>query len=78
MNAPVQTPSAAANAIAVPPMPVKWTDLISDENSSGKISAKTPGRKGLFEFRSGRRKWQALTFIELAIDFQQGGTLFSR
>jgi hypothetical protein len=24
--------AAAALAIAVPPMPVKWTDLIADEN----------------------------------------------
>jgi hypothetical protein len=26
--------AAAALAMAVPPMPVKWTDLISDENIS--------------------------------------------
>jgi hypothetical protein len=27
--------AAAADAMAVPPMPVKWTDLIPDENMSG-------------------------------------------
>jgi hypothetical protein len=30
--------AAAADAIAVPPMPVKWTDLISDENMAGKFN----------------------------------------
>jgi hypothetical protein len=31
-------PQQAADAIAVPPMPVKWTDLISDENMAGKFN----------------------------------------
>jgi hypothetical protein len=30
--------AAAADAMAVPPMPVKWTDLISDENMSKKFN----------------------------------------
>jgi hypothetical protein len=40
--------AAAAEAMAVPPMPVKCTDLISDENIAGKITAKTPGHKVFF------------------------------
>jgi len=37
--------AAAALAMAVPPMPVKWTDLISDENMAGKLTAKTQRHK---------------------------------
>jgi hypothetical protein len=36
--------AAAAEAIAVPPMPVKWTDLISDENI-GCMMAKSTKQK---------------------------------
>jgi hypothetical protein len=35
---PLSSIAAAADAIAVPPMPVKWTDLISDENIAGKFN----------------------------------------
>jgi hypothetical protein len=31
--------------MAVPPMPVKWTDLISDENMAGKLTTKTQRHK---------------------------------
>jgi hypothetical protein len=37
--------AAAALAIAVPPMPVKWTDLIADENIRTKLTTKTPRHK---------------------------------
>jgi hypothetical protein len=32
--------AAAADAMAVPPMPVKWTDLIPVENIPEKLTAK--------------------------------------
>ncbi len=38
----------AADAMAVPPMPTKWTDLISDENIVERLAARKPGRKEFF------------------------------
>jgi hypothetical protein len=35
---PLSRIAAAVAAMAVPQMPVKWTDLISDENISGKLT----------------------------------------
>jgi len=37
--------AAAAEAIAVPQMPVKWTDLIPDENIPVKLTARPLGHK---------------------------------
>jgi len=31
--------------MAVPPMPIKWTDLISDENMTGNLAVPPPGHK---------------------------------
>jgi hypothetical protein len=41
--------AAAADAIAVPPMPTKWTDLISEENISKIKPPSHPGTK-FFDF----------------------------
>jgi len=35
---PLSSIAAAAAAMAVPPIPVKWTDLIADENMGGKFN----------------------------------------
>jgi hypothetical protein len=45
MAKPRSNIAAAADAIAVPPMPVKWTDLISDENIAGILTTQTPRHK---------------------------------
>jgi hypothetical protein len=44
--------ATAADAIAVPPMPVKWTDLISDENIAGKINRQDAKAQSFLSLRA--------------------------